>query len=765
MKSGSYFLIFIVFYLVFPSNNCEGQRLWLNSNIKIGSTDSSNLNLIQSSCINFPLGGTSIFYRPNQSDTIKFNFKSEMGTKFRPILFGPFNSFKHFRNSRASKMDDYLIHCGTDYSTADTIDLEVIKDGFYYFVFETNENNYDFSDILSLNVIQGLDAFYSPDKYNSDYYYPTNLLPGVPLCSKKDKWFNYQYSGGFPTFFSCGTNENSLWYSIIPQKDTINISLKIYDCINDTGCEILVFNPELDEVSSCLSTNGNNPDTSVLNLIVTNLEVHQWYFIMIDGFAGDICEYELFIDGNVTERIVDDRISTSLDTGNIEFGDTVWYFIENLWEDGISCNWEVFGDFELLTPIIRTDSIQVKWGCSEAGIVKAIFTDFCELESDTFILKHSIRNGISTTTTLPIQMICEEEFPITIDGILFQEPGVFDSIFLSSTGCDSVVVYTVESFERSPFEIADTICRNQTYILPDGNEVDSAGLYEVILNNASSNGCDSIIQVQLRVLPNLQSFQTIESCEGESILLSNGLEITQSGTYSVVLPSSGGCDSIIQYDVTFHSNYEMRDSFKICNGDSYLWQGQLLDTPGNYISNLQTENGCDSIQRLNLSTYLEPAILDTIIIPDNGSENGSVILQISGDTSNYTYAWNNGANTMNLSDVPFGTYSLTVGYGDGCFAEFTFEVDRVSSVDGVLSDKGILVYPNPAGDYLNVEIKKAQSNIDKIEVLSASGNLLLYQRIYSKETQVDLQGFASGNYYLRLFGKDDVVLVLRFVKG
>jgi hypothetical protein len=50
----------------------------------------------------------------------------------------------------------------------------------------------------------------------------------------------------------------------------------------------------------------------------------------------------------------------------------------------------------------------------------------------------------------------------------------------------------------------------------------------------------------------------------------------------------------------------------------------------------------------------------------NGGSNGTATLAVSGGTTPYTFAWSNGATSQNLSNLPAGTYTVTVTSASGC---------------------------------------------------------------------------------------------------
>src|SRR5690606_28556372 len=56
------------------------------------------------------------------------------------------------------------------------------------------------------------------------------------------------------------------------------------------------------------------------------------------------------------------------------------------------------------------------------------------------------------------------------------------------------------------------------------------------------------------------------------------------------------------------------------------------------------------------------------IVPANcGGNTGSITLNVTGNTGTISYAWSNGApNTNTRLNVPAGTYTVTITYGEVC---------------------------------------------------------------------------------------------------
>jgi hypothetical protein len=108
---------------------------------------------------------------------------------------------------------------------------------------------------------------------------------------------------------------------------------------------------------------------------------------------------------------------------------------------------------------------------------------------------------------------------------------------------------------------------------------------------------------------------------------------------------------------------------------TYLWStGSTAQTISNLIAGTYTVTitgnaGCT----ITASTTLgQPSPLSAGVVTTNiscfGAANGTMDLTVSGGTSPYTYAWNNGATTQDLSNLAPGTYSVVITDANGCIA-------------------------------------------------------------------------------------------------
>jgi len=99
---------------------------------------------------------------------------------------------------------------------------------------------------------------------------------------------------------------------------------------------------------------------------------------------------------------------------------------------------------------------------------------------------------------------------------------------------------------------------------------------------------------------------------------------------------------------------------------------------GNYTITVQDANGCEVT--IDTSVVLKPAmsvVLEKVDISCNGLTDGSISVDISNGTPAYTYLWSNGETTPSISNLPAGTYSVTVtdsNFPNSCVANESVEI-------------------------------------------------------------------------------------------
>ncbi|MBA4239321.1 MAG: hypothetical protein C0448_01245 [Sphingobacteriaceae bacterium] len=113
---------------------------------------------------------------------------------------------------------------------------------------------------------------------------------------------------------------------------------------------------------------------------------------------------------------------------------------------------------------------------------------------------------------------------------------------------------------------------------------------------------------------------------------------------------------------------------------------------GNYLVTISDANNCQLTTPISVN---QPSILTGTLITDDatcGLANGSIISQINGGTSPYSYSWNSGAySTANVINIPANSYSLNVTDANNCMLTYSTIVNNLAGPTiGVVSTTSVL---------------------------------------------------------------------------
>ncbi len=102
---------------------------------------------------------------------------------------------------------------------------------------------------------------------------------------------SYTAGSNDPTSIFCGSIENSSWISFIAGATDATLYVWTSNCANNDGIQMEIYDSpdcvNYSSVSECISP-GVVQDFSIT---ATGLVVGQIYYLMIDGFGGDVCDY------------------------------------------------------------------------------------------------------------------------------------------------------------------------------------------------------------------------------------------------------------------------------------------------------------------------------------------------------------------------------------------------------------------------------------------------------------------------------------------
>ncbi|MDH4473213.1 MAG: gliding motility-associated C-terminal domain-containing protein [Fluviicola sp.] len=178
------------------------------------------------------------------------------------------------------------------------------------------------------------------------------------------------------------------------------------------------------------------------------------------------------------------------------------------------------------------------------------------------------------------------------------------------------------------------------------------------------------------------------------------------------------------------------------NGNATIGTDLLNVASGNYTLTITDNIGCTaSAGPFNVPNAAGPTIdaANLVIVDEHcGSGDGSISgIVINGGTPAISYSWNGGAyNTLDISNLSAGNYTLTVTDFNGCTASVgPYTVLNLSGPS--INATGILI-----------AAESCTGNDGSIAGITASGNGLTYDWNGSATPSADLTNAAAGNYTL-----------------
>lgn len=186
--------------------------------------------------------------------------------------------------------------------------------------------------------------------------------------------------------------------------------------------------------------------------------------------------------------------------------------------------------------------------------------------------------------------------------------GVYTEPFTSINGCDSTVELTLSVVTAYTTNLVETICQGESITIgPD--TYSSTGMFSTTI--PSSLGCDSTINLDLTVNPTYSNNITIVECDNY-VSPSGMYTWTSTGIYNDTLSTVNGCDSVLVIDLTINDTNLVIFNVSAC--DSYTFEGMPYTATGIYDVVYPNASMCDSTLRLNL------VITDSPVAPSTSGD-------------------------------------------------------------------------------------------------------------------------------------------------
>ena len=256
-------------------------------------------------------------------------------------------------------------------------------------------------------------------------------------------------------------------------------------------------------------------------------------------------------------------------------------------------------------------------------------------------------------------VICENETPFAWNGKNYFTTDIYIDTLLSPFGCDTISILNLTVLPTDTIRIDTTICESDAPFALNGKNYYNTDIYIETL--ASATGCDSILILDLKILPNYRNTLSLTVCETELPYTWFGQTFTEADTVIINIPSStSGCDTILTFELQTVPEILVTEQRTICETElPYTWFGQIFTAADTVVINIPSvTGGCDTILTLNVITL--PATLsltDTTIY-----------------MTDLPFVWN--GNSYNAG----GTYNITLVNTNGCDSLLTLNLTVLTTI-------------------------------------------------------------------------------------
>ncbi|MBL7826952.1 MAG: hypothetical protein JNJ57_10005, partial [Saprospiraceae bacterium] len=305
---------------------------------------------------------------------------------------------------------------------------------------------------------------------------------------------------------------NDQWFGFIPQTSSVTIDIISSNCTQGNGLQSAFFDDCSDADALICNPGCDGCGDQTFSLTYSDFTPGQTYWLMIDGWTGDVCNFEIAVtDGSIVPPAPDPTLqpqgptqvcpgATAIYTIPESFGAGYYHWTSPA---GSSIN-GLNNNVNINAP--EGTTVTITFG-SQGGNVCVQSANSCNPPTPFACLP--VANVAIPPTVKPAIVLCNEDLPFTWDeepGPTIFAPGTYNltsTPYDSYLGCDSLVKQTVTVKPLLSSNIGTKyVCAGECFQFANDSYCDP-GPQAVVID--SYQGCDSVVNFAIAVLtPNAE---------------------------------------------------------------------------------------------------------------------------------------------------------------------------------------------------------------------------------------------------------------------
>ena len=324
--------------------------------------------------------------------------------------------------------------------------------------------------------------------------------------------------------------------------------------------------------------------------------------------------------------------------------------------------------------------------------------------------------------------------------------------------------------------------------------VDTAGIYTVtVSDNKGCNGKDSLVVTE-NADPVINIGNDTVFCSRDGFIktldpgsqfskylwstsdVSQTITVKKAGIYSVKVSDTDGCEGSDLIYIFERQNPEVSlggdtaycaqdgiskrlragkgfDEYRWSTGDST--ESLQIKQKGTYWVKVGLQ-GCYDFDTIQIFENLNPVVdlgMDRVV------ESNKPISELLDAGAGYSkYLWSTLEKSQTIVATENKTYWVRVNDNKGCTGSDTIEIKIKTPIGiNILKQSGIMVYPNPATDVLNIESENMP--ITYVSLMDIQGRIILSKKMKGLKITISTSELSGGNYILKIHNETTVKTV------